>query len=166
MSKRAQILAILIFVCLAVIVFLVFFSRRTHVENKLVVNQEKPAQVDLVKLEANYKKNVKEILTEYEGTMPELSVGQKASVSDKKNLSSTTSEQSVLTETDLVGQIENYKNRLLDLKVPTAFKDLHLNLVLALDKAETYFTSKDKKKLAESEELIKLAKNNYPWLAN
>jgi len=63
-----------------------------------------------------------------------------------------------------VDDVSRTKNSLLALKMPVQFKDLHLNLVLAMDKMEDYLISGDEEKLLESEKLISQMKEEYEWL--
>ncbi len=63
-----------------------------------------------------------------------------------------------------VDDVSRTKNSFLALKMPVQFKDLHLNLVLAMDKMEDYLVDGDEVKLRESQELIKQAKDEYEWL--
>ena len=60
--------------------------------------------------------------------------------------------------------INQTKNQLLALKMPTKYKDLHLDLILAMTKMEDYLEDGDEGKKAESEELIQQAKTEYEWL--
>ena len=71
-----------------------------------------------------------------------------------------TQDESLIT----VDDVSRTKNSLLGLKMPAQFKDLHLNLVLAMDKMEDYLIDGDEGKLRESQELIKQAKEEYEWL--
>ena len=71
-----------------------------------------------------------------------------------------TQDESLIT----VDDVSQTKNSLLTLKMPVQFKDLHLNLVLAMDKMEDYLIDGDEVKLRESRELIRQAKEEYEWL--
>lgn len=53
---------------------------------------------------------------------------------------------------------------LLGLTVPSKFKDLHLDLVLASDKLLSFFQSGEQAEKLASLDLIKQAKTKYDWL--
>ena len=96
-------------------------------------------KVDLVKLEKEYKEDVVDIFNDY----------------------------SALIQGDewSVRQLEEIKNRLLDLKVPTSLKDLHLNFVLAVVKMESYLQSNEEKDRIDSETLINDLEEDFDWLS-
>lgn len=56
------------------------------------------------------------------------------------------------------------KNELLGLTVPSQFKELHLNLVLASDSLIKFFQSGAQAEKLASIDLIKQAKTKYDWL--
>lgn len=62
-------------------------------------------------------------------------------------------------------QIGMIKQELLDLIVPTKFKDLHLNLVLAMSQMEIFSNAQAPEAKTASQELITEAKANYAWLS-
>jgi|SRR3989344_6205942 len=68
---------------------------------------------------------------------------------------------------DNMDDLENVaaqKNRLLELKVPTELKALHLDLILMMTKTESYIRSGEGIDVSASEKAIKEAKEKYPWL--
>ncbi|MCK4554592.1 hypothetical protein KAU19_06580 [Candidatus Parcubacteria bacterium] len=71
-----------------------------------------------------------------------------------------TQDESLLT----INDVSRTKNSFLALKMPSKYKGLHLNLVLAMDKMEDYLLDGDEGKRLDSERLIKQAKEEYAWL--
>lgn len=63
-----------------------------------------------------------------------------------------------------IDQIRECKKKLLDLKVPSEYKDLHIQLVLAVTKMETYLLDKDEREWSESLEMINKAMADNAWL--
>lgn len=125
---------ILIIVALTLAVF--FIVKRDKVE---IINKNKnKSEVDLTLLEKIYKSEVKVIIANY------LRLAQNG-----------------INEAE---QARQAKNQLLDLKVPTKFKELHLNLALALTKAEDAINENNEAKLRESQEMINNEKMKYEWL--
>lgn len=90
--------------------------------------------VDLVKLEKDYKGSIRAIFNEY---------------ADNK---------------DDIRQVTDLKSRLLDLKVPTELKALHLNLVLTMTKTESYIQSGEEDDKLAVERIIKETREKYPWI--
>ena len=63
-----------------------------------------------------------------------------------------------------INDIDRTKRLFLALKMPNEFKELHLNLVLAMDKMKDYLIDGDEGKLQESDKLINKMKREYEWL--
>lgn len=97
-------------------------------------------QVDLGLLGKTYQKEVKVVLNNY------LRQSQ---------------DESLIT----INFVEQTKNSLLALKgVPAEFRELHFNLVMAMNRMIEYLNTGDQSKRQESEQLIKQAKEDYDWL--
>ncbi len=58
------------------------------------------------------------------------------------------------------------EDKLLALKVPTEFKDLHINFILAISKMRQYLEDDDENKKKESENIITEIKLNNNWIGN
>ena len=58
------------------------------------------------------------------------------------------------------------KNKLLGLKVPVQFKELHIKFVLALTRMENYLSQKDEREKSDSFQAINQLKADYSWLNN
>ena len=56
------------------------------------------------------------------------------------------------------------KQKILDLTVPTEYKDLHLNLVLALDEIESGAAQADQAKIEDGLEKLEALKGEYGWI--
>jgi hypothetical protein len=164
MSRKAKILILLILLSFSVIFLLIFSSKPIKVSEN--TKNKKINTIDLVKLEAKYKNDVKKILFEYEQSV----------ASSSENITSTSSKNDIqaagVTENKMQlkevksAKIAELKNKLLNLTVPpvSALMDLHVKLVLAFNKMENYLASNNIKEYKESTDSIKLAKNNYQWL--
>ena len=93
-------------------------------------------KVDLVLLDKNYRLQTKKIIDDYSAMQDELS-------SDKVN---------------------SFKQQLLALVVPAKFRELHYNLVFAMDKMSLYIDQGDNNLKQASQQLISQAKKDYSWL--
>lgn len=137
MTKRAKIYIFLIFLVLVFILYLILTAEPLDKIKNLQLNYQSQKIADL---EENYKVEAKQIFNEYLALI---------------NQAGFTQEQ--------IGQI---KNKLLDLKVPTKFKDLHINLVLALTKMEDYLTTGEQTKKTDSQQIINQVETENYWLKN
>lgn len=136
MSKKLKILVVLLVIILALFFYLVLTSQSLN--GGEAVKGENESQKIKEKLVSDYKNSANRILTDYW----QLSQGKDVSAEEGEYL----------------------KNRLLELKVPADFKELHLNLVMALVKLENYWQTGDEGEKSESERLVNQAKLNYDWL--
>ncbi|OGF27397.1 hypothetical protein A2303_05410 [Candidatus Falkowbacteria bacterium RIFOXYB2_FULL_47_14] len=110
---------------------------RTEIQNTAVTEK-----VDLKKLEAGYKTQVKFVIIDYEA------------------LIGTTTEPADGT----ADKIMELRNKLTDLSVPTELKNLHLDLVLAFSRMENYFRGGSQEEKDFSDDLLERAKNDHEWL--
>ena len=101
------------------------------VNNKQDIGSKTTA-VDLEALSAEYKIKVGQLMPSYEQLLDESTVD--------------------------AGTISSLKEELLELKMPTEFKDLHIELVLLLDQLEDSGVSNDLQNKFEA------LKTNYDWL--
>ena len=95
--------------------------------------------VDMVKLEADYKTGAKTVVADF--------------------LALTASGRTATSQ-----EIRGTKDRLLSMTVPPALKDLHLDLVLAIDKMIAFLEGEDTKGKVASLDIINQAKSTYNWL--
>ncbi|MBU0879697.1 MAG: hypothetical protein ABIJ83_04475 [Patescibacteria group bacterium] len=135
--KREQILISLIIVFLLIITYLIITSKTVQ-----KVNQSNSAtnNITTAQMEEKYQTQVKKISNYYE--------------------------KLISTNDYTIDQITQTKNKLLNLQVPTKFKDLHINLVLALTRMENYLTNKDEAEKIIAQQLINQVKIDYSWIAN
>jgi hypothetical protein len=136
MSKQYKILIILFVVAVLAVLFLVITSKPVNDIGKNIGDE--PQKVDLVKLENDYRENVKVIFNNF------LSLIENADLS--------------------VEQLKPVKNQLLDLRVPTKLKDLHIDFVLAITRMENFLESGEIEEKNDSEQMIKEIKEGYAWL--
>ena len=137
MSKKEKILLFLLIMVLAAFLYLIITSESDVIKNKEAVNLEKDDNY-LEELENNYKQKASEILSGYLELLK--------------------------TSNFNIEQINNIRNELLDLKVPVEYKDLHLSLILAINKMENYLLTGVEQIKTESWQIINRARANYKWL--
>jgi len=138
MSKKANFFIFLIIVLLAVLCLIIISETIQKSDQQQVNKNDNKNQVKNEQLENNYKEQVKLIFARY----LELVEGESYSYE----------------------QISIIKSELLNLKVPTKFKDLHLDLVFIMTKMEDYLTEGSEAARTESQQLVSRVKANYMWL--
>ncbi|MCG2701466.1 hypothetical protein L6267_04835 [Candidatus Parcubacteria bacterium] len=162
-KKTILIFLILIFSIILIIYFKIMktdiISEKT--EENLPARQE--VKVDLVEMENSYTEEVKNILSEYDKKIKNAISERGIADSDIEDIA-TSSELSYQERLDLLSEILDLKDRLLDLKVPTYFKALHLELVLAFSKMESFIESDIEEERINALNLIEQARNSYDWL--
>lgn len=137
MTKPAKIFILAVALLLGSLSILVVATSRP--KTVAVKENQAKTKIDLVKLESEYKNRTKEII---DGFLKLLEPEQAPTIE----------------------QVVSAKETLLALRVPTQFKDLHLALVLAMDKTLNFISGKDAKGKVASQEIIRQAKNSYDWL--
>lgn len=143
MTNKSKIFIFFIIILLIIAVYLAVISKpakQDHAEkqNNAKTNNVVDAMLNLDLLKKSYKLETKVILDNY------LRIAQ--------------------DETINIESVKRTKEQLLSLKVPTEFKDLHLNLVLALDEMEDYLENGDEADKRKSQEMIEREKTKYEWL--
>lgn len=136
MSKNGKILLSLLALAVLLIVFLALRSK--PLAQTPPQNEGAVEKVDLEQLEKNYKKEVKIILADYSALIKEGEPAKEAIIS--------------------------IKEKLLGLKVPAEFKDLHLNLVLAVAKMAESANEANANGKEAGAKLIQDLKAKYVWL--
>lgn len=101
-----------------------------------IANQQKKRQVDLVKLDVNYRQQAKSIVSRF------AQIGNDAAEH----------------------QVIELRRELLALFVPGKFKQLHVNLILAMNERLDYIQKGDQSKKVASEDAINKARSEYSWL--
>ncbi len=139
MSNKTKILLALLIAALILVFYLVIQSKPlSRIPEQSNEQTQKIAKVDLEQLENDYKKEAKAILQEY---------------------------SELIKKDDLKAEeLRAARDKLLALKVPAKFKDLHLNLVLALAKEENSLVEGNKEEENSGQEAIDEIKANYTWL--
>ena len=137
MEKKAKILIVLLLVLLLLVLYLIFTSESVKEANNPALETK---QDNSAMLETDYKLKAKEFFTAYEGLI--------------KNNNFT--EQNI---TEL-------KTKLLELKVPAQFKELHIKFVLALTRMENYLSQKNEQEKSDSFQAVNQLKADYSWLNN
>jgi len=129
MSKGGNKLIISFIIAIVIVCGLIFILENKNFKD---VDKEQAETVDLVALAEEYKDKIIEIMPAYE----ELATSESADVTT----------------------INSLREKLLNLKMPADFKNLHIELVLLLDKMEEGFNS------AEFEKRLNEIKAQYNWL--
>lgn len=139
MSKKYKILLILLIISVFLLFYIVLTSEsfKEKIDNSIGDISGKFV-VTKEKIAVDYKVDASRILSDYSRLI------------EKKEITAS--------------EIQSIKNRLLNLTVPAEFKDLHVNLILALTKMGDYSASKDEAEKSESERLISQAKEDFAWL--
>ena len=136
MTKKNKIILIFFIFAFFLVLYLVVTSEKTD-KNKQYAGQ-KIQKVDLGKLESDYKAEAKSILDGY------------SQLSNNNGID--------------INEVKQVKNNFLALKVPTKFKDLHLDLVLAMVKMENFLTSGANEEKIASQQIVSRIKANYAWI--
>src|SRR3989339_1654913 len=147
MPKKTILSICLLILSLSLILYLIFSLKRVTVETGSdggaeTKNTAVTDKVDLKKLEAGYKTQVKFVINEYEA------------------LIGTTTEPADGT----ADKIMELRNKLTDLSVPLELKNLHIDLVLAFSRMENYFRGGNEEDKDFSDDLLERAKNDHEWL--
>lgn len=137
MEKKQKILIFLLLILFLLIFYLIFTSEYIEPVNDFI---EPAKQDNSVLIEDDYKLKAKEFFTTYEDLI-------------KNN---------TLTQENII----ELKNKLLDLKVPLKFKELHIKFVLALTKMENYLNQKDDQIKGDIFQEVNQLKADYSWLNN
>lgn len=171
MSQKAKILLFLILISLLLIIYLIVSSEPVTIKQDSDVDQseitkqsdDKASQVDLAELENNYQKEVRTTMADFEQLIEKVeAIGSTTSLDQEPKIATSTTDHKIKTE--ILEKTSYLRNHLMEMKVPTKFKDLHLNLVLALNKMDSYINDRKEEEKLTSIDLIKEAKINYEWL--
>lgn len=158
MSKQSKILIILVFVALLLVVYLIISSKPVMINNAANsdnLKNETINQIDLAKLEEEYKKNVKDIFFDLEVLVKKF----------KDYKTATNTQDNIDSNEEILAAITNdLLKRLMDAKVPENYRELHFNLVLVLEKMEDYLNSDDLAVNWEEFDYIERAKSENSWL--
>ena len=136
MNKKLKVLLLLLAILLLLILYLILTSESVRDEIKPAPAKNQAA----VQLENNYTTKVKELFNDY----------LKMVQADSFTLES----------------LAALKNKILDLKVPAKFKELHITLVLALVKMENYLNLQNEQEKIFSQQMVNQLKADYDWLNN
>ncbi len=144
MKRREKFLAVLLAVSLALVFYLALSSRQIDLGKSGPAAPQngasgdiRPDTVNTVSVE-NYRSETKELVGECETVM---------AVNDQ-NLN------------DVLG----LERRLLAINVPKEYKDLHVNILLALIRMEDYINNDQAESLSTSRNMIDGLKSEYQWL--
>ena len=134
MEKKHKIVLVLLAIAISAVLLLMITIKPNGNLNK---GADIP-KVDLVKLENDYKDDVSKLYNEYSILIKEVDVGSE--------------------------RLQEIRNSLLELRVPTSLKDLHLNFVLAVVKMEKYLISMEEEERDDSNTMVNELIEDYEWL--
>ena len=135
MKKNEKFLISILLILFFLVLYLILTSESTKQINN---SNQQVKQKNSVLLEDDYKSKAKEIFVAYDNLI-------KNSSFNKEN-------------------IIELRSKLLGLKVPKKFKDLHYKFVSALDKMEDYLIKNDEQTKSASLQIINQLKADYSWL--
>lgn len=135
MIKKEQILIILTLIFLLATVYLMLTSKPIQ---KIDQSRLASDNNNIARLEEKYQAQAKDIFSDYE--------------------------KLIANNNYTIEQITKIKNKLLNLKVPTKFKELHINLILALTRMENWLINKNESEKIAGEQIINQVKTDYVWL--
>jgi len=139
MTKKFKFLILMLAIAAALFIYLVVTSESLDKQaGNIPANNDSELIAQKEKISADYKINTKEII---------------------KNYTDLAAKEEITVE-----EVIARKNELLNLKVPAEFKDLHVSLVMAIEKMESYLAEGKKNDQQESQNLISEAKTNFSWL--
>lgn len=130
-----KIIILLLIIALALAVYFIYNKKPAEeIGNKI----GKIEKIDPEKLENNYKAEVKLVFARF------------LVLAGRDDLS--------------VLELRQVRDELLELKVPTKFKDLHLGFALAISRLENFLSGGDEKEKEISQDIIKKIKQDYDWI--
>jgi hypothetical protein len=134
MAKK-NIIIIILAVAVLLVLYLIFKSKPVEIDNKNNKTSNQVEKVDLEQMEKNYEKDVKVIINDY---------------------------LAILKKNDLkLEEVMIIRDKLLALKLPPKYKDMHLKLVLSASKV---VEAGGKEGIIEAVKIINELKANYVWL--
>lgn len=135
MQKKQKILIFLMFIPLLIILYLILTSESARLPDN---SAEQANGGNAISLENDYKLKAKECFSVFENLA---------------NVGGFTQ-----------GNTAELKNKLLDLKVPVKFKDLHIKFIMALTGIEDYSNGKGESFKNGSLQAVNQLKADYGWL--
>ncbi len=180
MSKTAKILILLTFLALCFVLYLIFSAQVVTIKSnqffKSKETNDKQKEINLAKLTGEYKKNIKEILSEWQeienqlatekATTSNLSVAETATTSVLTATttvidSATTSLREKFFKENILDKLADLKINLMSARVPEQFKEFHLKLIMALSDFKNALVSENKQLEHEALEKITEAIGEY-----
>jgi ribosomal protein S15P/S13E len=153
MSQKAKLIILLLVISVAIFVYLLLTARVETVKqvttDYTADNQSSSTKIDLVKLESDYRAATMPLVQNYANILKQIETATTTTTEQIKGLSD---------------QINQIKSHILDLKVPSDLKDVHLNLILSLSKLNSYLNNKNQSDLEEAINLLKKILDQNSWL--
>ena len=166
MSKTAKILIILGSLALLLVLYLIFSS------NVVTVSQEDISPKESKQTQEEKQVNSKKIISEYQASAIEIFsdfkdvINKISTLQEESDIISTSSEEVTEEpkEENISRVVSDIKQRLMSLTVPTEFKDLHIEFVLAVSKISSFLINEEENDKIESIEILDELEKNYTWL--
>ncbi|MEA3398459.1 MAG: hypothetical protein U9R06_01815, partial [Patescibacteria group bacterium] len=125
------------------------------------------SQINLEKLEEEYKNLAREIIAELENYYNDFNEQDITTATSADALLAATSSEHNVAENDnseIIIAASNLRERLIELKVPKNYKELHLKIALSIDKLEAYCGSSDSSDRLDGLEILEQIRLDYSWL--
>lgn len=163
MTKQAKLLMVLSGIAMLLVLYLFFTSTPVVIKQTNYQAREKvpavEAPIDLAKLEADYKANVKKALLDYDQILIEAGLASEDSLLNNETNFATGDHKA------LAFDLAELKISLMDLKVPAEFRDLHVDLVLSLSYLKQALENQDDSARSEGLAMLRGARSEYSWLS-
>ena len=136
------------------------------------VSLEKPAEnreagdfsqaLDSEEIESNYKQNAKIVFIELERVIQSVYQSRTATSGESGPTATSSGDKSAIFS--MAEKISALRDRLISLNVPEGYKELHLEMVIYMDKIENSLSGDLGAQEAGDLQFLSRIKNNYPWL--
>lgn len=153
MNKRIVIIVILTIVLTALATYAFILSRQTKEEQKM--GQDQP-------LEINQKIDHGAMVRNYEESI-KIAASDFAKIIKEVDAFSRTTEPA-LTKNELLAKIKAKKELMMNIKLPSEYRDMHMNMFLGLVFLEKYVNEGDLDAKSQGEKLFVEVFDNNSWL--
>ncbi|MFC1678429.1 hypothetical protein ACFLZ9_01685 [Patescibacteria group bacterium] len=167
MSDKVKLIIVLLLFAVLIIFYYVFTTKRITIEDQRAQNSNtqdflsrQPQKVNIAEVTVNHKKEINEIINEIDEMF--------LLIDNIENLNFA--EESIEVRIEILNQkkkeisnmMQSLRQRVIDLSAPSDdFKNLHLDIILSLNKAESFLESGVQEKLEEAKDIIMQIKVNY-----
>lgn len=159
MSKTAKILILLTSISLVLVIYIIVSSKLIVIEKEtqdpvaetMPVAEKEP--VDLELLAREYETEIEKILGDLD-----IMIDNFTSTSSMQSEVISTSSEDAMMDNEVKPSM--LKARLMNITVPDEYRELHINIVLAVSKFEEYIETQDENDLLRGIDLVRELQNN------